>query len=257
MTTNSKIRWRIRRSAALAAEPAPAAAFAAIAIVTALVAGCAVRANAAERSSEPSALAERNVPAMASPALASRQMSTAVTGVLAAAEAGAPPAGNELHFQGRIGGNIYMVRTQANGAFSTMLPEGLYDLRDMRGTVIARAVTVGQSPVDLGQVRPPGPYNVRRLVERQEIGEAIVKSPAPATAYLPSSDEASQPIVVTPVVSPQVMGAGPGGRALAPAEVMPAQILEQTEIPSAAQIPPPGMPPTQESAPAPGPGEGY
>jgi hypothetical protein len=250
MTTNSGIRWRIREwrirlTEAIAAGPAPAATLNVIAIVIALIAGSVATANAEERSGEPSALAERNVPAMASPALASRQMSTAVTGVLAATEAGAPTAGGELHFQGRISGNIYMVRTQANGAFSTMLPAGLYDLRDMHGIVIARAVAVGPSPVDLGQVHPPGPYNVWRLVERQEIGEAIVKSPAPATACVPSSDETSRPIVVTAVVSPQVVGAGPGGRALAPAEVMPAQILEQTQIPSPAVMPPPGMPPNQ------------
>ena len=257
MTTNSKIRWRTGWAATLAAKPAAMAAFAAIMTVTALVAGGATAADAAAHSGEPSALAERNVPAMASPATATRQMSTAVTGVLAAAEAGVPLAGQQLHFQGRISGNIYMVRTESNGAFSTMLPAGPYDLRDMHGTVIARAVTVGQSPVDLGQVRPPGPYNVWRLVERQEIGEAIVQSPAPATAYLPNAGQASHPIVVTPVVSPRVMGAGPHGEALAPAEVMPAQILEQTEIPSGAQAPPPGMPPARNIAPAPSPDEGY
>jgi hypothetical protein len=257
MRTNSKIGWRTGWAETTAAGPAAAAPFAAIAMVTALVACTAVAANAAAHSGQPVPLEDRNVSAMASPALAARQMSIAVTGVLAAAEAGAPLAGSELHFQGRISGNVYMVRTQTNGAFSTMLPAGLYDLRDMHGTVIARAVAVGQSPVDLGQVRPPGPYNVWRLVERQEIGEAIVESPAPASAYVPSPGKASQPIVVTAVVSPQVMGAGPNGKALAPAEVMPGQIQEQTEIPSAAQVPAPGMPPARNVAPAPGPDQGY
>ena len=41
-------------------------------------------ANAIEHSGEPSALARRSVPAMASPEVATLQMSTAVTGVLAA-----------------------------------------------------------------------------------------------------------------------------------------------------------------------------
>jgi hypothetical protein len=267
MTTNSKIRWRtgwadigwagIGWPEALAASSATAVISAAIVMVTALVAGTAIAANAAAHSGEPSALAERNVPAMASPALAIQQMSTVVTGVLAAAEAGAPPAGQWLHFQGRISGNLYMVRTESNGGFSTMLPAGLYDLRDMHGTVIASGVTVGQSPVDLGQVRPPGPYNVWWLVEQQKIGEAIVESPAPATAYIPNAGQGPQPIAVTPVVSPKVMGAGPNGRALAPAEVMPEQILKQTEIPSGALAPPPGMPPDQDMAPAPVPGNDY
>lgn len=266
MTTKFKIKSRtgwanvdragIGRPEALAVRFATAAAFAAIVMVAALVAGGAT-ADAAAHSGEPSGLAERNLPAMASPALAIRQMSTAVTGVLAAAEAGAPPAGQWLHFQGRISGNIYIVRTESNGGFSTMLPAGLYDLRDMHGTVIASGVTVGQSPVDLGQVRPPGPYNVWWLVEQQKIGEAIVESPAPATAYIPNAGQGPQPIAITPVVSPRVMGAGPSGRALAPAEVIPEQMERQTEIPSGTQLPPPGMPPDEEMAPAPVPGNGY
>lgn len=228
------------------------AVFAAIAlVVTAFVTGSATTARAAAHSGEPSDLAHRNVAAMASPNVAGQRMSTAVTGVLAEPEAGEPLAGHELHFQGLISGNIYTVRTQANGAFSTMLPAGVYDLRGMHGAVIARAVTVGQSPVNLGQVHPPVPYDVWRLFERQEVGQAIVKSPAPATAYVPSPGEAAQPIAVTPIASPQVMGAGPNGQALAPAEVMPAQIYEQTEIPAGAEIPGPGMPPAQDLAPAP------
>jgi len=68
---------------------------------------------------------------------------------------------------------------------------------------------------------------------------------------VPSSGGAPQAIAVTSIVSPQVMGAGPGGAALAPAEVMPAQIQEQTEIPSGAEVPGPGMPPAQGMTPAP------
>ncbi len=218
-------------------------------------------ASAAGSSTEPPEIAERNVAAMAPPAVATQRMSTAVTGVLAAPEAG-PLGGHELHFQERVSTNMYTVRTEANGEFSTMLPQGVYDLRGLHGTVIARGVVVGQSPVNVGQVHPPGPYNVWRLLERQEIGEAIVKSPAPATAYVPGAAEAPAAIAVTPVVSPEVMGAGPEGKALAPAEVMPAQIQEQTELPSGAKVPAPGMPPVQDPAPgqdvapAPGPG-GY
>ena len=146
---NFKIRWPhiIRRS-----ETKLAAATAAIAF---LATGAAI-ANAAAHSGEPAELVRRNVPAMASPEVASRRMSTAVTGVLAASESGGQPGGHELHFQNRISGNIYTVRTEPNGAFSTMLPEGVFDLRGMHGAIIVRSVTVGQSPVNLGQVHSPG-----------------------------------------------------------------------------------------------------
>jgi hypothetical protein len=249
---NSNIRWphTMRRSAAIGVKLAAAA------MAIAFLATGAATANAAAHSGEPAELVRRNVPAMASPEVASRRMSTAVAGVLAASESGGQLGGHELHFQNRISGNIYTVRTQTNGAFSTMLPEGVFDLRGMHGAIIVRSVTVGQSPVNLGQVHSPGPYDFWRLVEWQEIGPAIVKSPAPATAYIPAAGEGPLPIAITPMASPPVMGAGPNGEALPPAEVMPTQIYEQTEIPSGPQapaprMPPPGMPPTQDSAPAP------
>jgi hypothetical protein len=255
---NSNIRWphTMRRSETIAVKLAAAAA------AIAFLATGAATANAAAHSGEPAELVRRNVPAMASPEVASRRMSTAVAGVLAASESGGQLGGHELHFQNRISGNIYTVRTETNGAFSTMLPEGVFDLRGMHGAIIVRSVTVGQSPVNLGQVHSPGPYDFWRLVERQEIGPAIVKSPAPATAYIQAAGEGPLPIAITPIASPPVMGAGPNGEALPPAEVMPTQIYEQTEIPSgseapAPRMPPPemppapGMPPTQDSAPAP------
>jgi len=223
-------------------------------ITIALAATFAIRvgiADAASRSGEPSEIERRDVPAMAPPGVVTLQMSTTVTGVLAAPEAGEPLADHELHFQERVSGNIYTLRTGANGAFSTMLPEGVYDLRGKHGAVMARGVIVGQSPVNLGQVSPPGPFNVWRLFERQEVGQAIVKSPAPVSAYVPSPGETPQAIAVTPIVSPPVMGAGPGGAPLAPAEVMPAQIKAQTEIPSGAEVPGAGMPPAQDMMPAP------
>jgi hypothetical protein len=225
-------------------------AFVTIALVVTLALGAAT-ANAAEHTGEPSDLAKRAVPVMASPESAALQMSTMVTGVLAAPEAGSP-AGHDLHFQNRLSGNIYAMRTDVNGAFSATLPRGVYDLRGMHGAVIASAVMVGQDPVNLGQVHSPGLYNVWRLFEWQQTGPVIVTSPAPATAYLPNLVGGSQPIAVTPVVSPPVMGAGPNGEPLAPAVVLPAQIYEQTELPAGADVPPPGIPTQQEMSPAPG-----
>jgi hypothetical protein len=205
-------------------------------------------ASAAAHSGEPSEIATRSVATMAPPAIVTWQMATPVSGVLVASGAG-PLPDHELHFQERVSGNIYTVRTKANGAFSTMLPPGVYNLRGKHGAVIAREIIVGQSPLNLGQVNPPPPYYVWRLFERQEMGPAIVNSPAPATAYVPSPGETSQPIAVKPISNPQVLGAGPNGQPLAPAVVMPAQIQEQTELPSGAQVPAPGMPPAQDLTP--------
>src|SRR5271169_4202273 len=94
-------------------------AFVTIALAITLALG-ATTANAAEHTGEPSDLAKRAVPVMASPESAALQMSTMVTGVLAASEAGSP-AGHDLHFQNRLSGNIYTMRTDANGAFSATL----------------------------------------------------------------------------------------------------------------------------------------
>jgi hypothetical protein len=208
---------------------------------------------AAAQSTEPPEIAERNVAAMSSPDLVTQQMSVPVSGVLTAPDDG-PLAGHELHFQERVSGNIYTVRTHPDGSFSTMLPHGIYDLRGQHGAVIARAVIVGQSPVNLGQVHPPGPFDVGRLFERQEIGQAVVNSPAPATAYIPGAGEGPQPVGVVPIASPPVLGAGPNGQKLPPAVVIPPQIQYETDLPSGAQVPAPGMPaaempPAQEMAP--------
>jgi hypothetical protein len=244
-----KLRW-LKMIAAKAARAALVIACVTTA-ATAMLALGAGAANAFSHSGEPPEIARRNVSGMASPGAATWQMSTPVTGVLAAPEAGEPLAGHELHFQDRIAGNLYTLRTGANGAFSIMLPQGVYDLRGKHGAVIVSGVTVGQTPVNLGQVNPPSPYNVWRLFQRQEIGQAIVKSPAPVAAYVPSPGQVPQAIAVKSITSPQVMGAGPGGAALAPAEVIPAQIQKQTEIPSSAEVPGPGMPPAQDLTPAP------
>ncbi len=251
MTT--MVRSKMQRSkmaASRVARAALAGAAVAMAIVMTAVSGAAA-VNAAAQSTELSAIAGHEVAAMAPPGVATQEMSTPVSGTLAAPEAG-PLARHELHFQGRVSGDIYTVRTGGGGAFSTMLPAGVYDLRGEHGAMIARAVMVGSSPVNLGQVHAPSRYNMWRLLERQEIGQAIVQSPAPATAYVPAPGEGRAPVAVTPVASARVMGAGPNGQPLAPAEVMPAEIQQQTELPAGAEVPAPGMPPAQDLAPTPG-----
>ncbi|HLK86584.1 MAG TPA: hypothetical protein VKT27_08760 [Candidatus Binataceae bacterium] len=207
----------------------------------------AASAGAAGRSGEPGELARRQVPAMAPPALATREMSTEVSGVFVANQ-GPAAAGHEMHFQNRVSGNIYTVVSGQGGAFSLRLPPGVYDLRGQHGAIIADGVVVGRSPVNLGQVHPPAPYSIWRWFQRQHVAEAIVQSPAPAAAYVPAAGAMPQAIAVTPIQSPPVMGGGSGGQALPPAEVMPPQVQEQTALPADAEVPPAGTPLTTAPA---------
>jgi hypothetical protein len=251
----SKARWS-RIIAAKVVAAAFAAPLAKIAFLTIAAPGLTLAlhagaASAAEQLGQPGSLEGRKVAAMVAPGTVTYQMSTPVTGVMAPSET-APLAGHELHFQNRLSGNLYTLRTKSNGAFSTMLPPGVYDLRGIHGAVIASGVVVGQMPIDLGQVNSPSPYNPWRLIERQQLGPAIVKSPAPATAYLPGAGGIAQPISGTTMVNPSVIGGGANGQPLAPAVVMPARTSEQTEIPAGAQAPNPGMPPAPSMAAPPG-----
>ena len=247
------VRSKMHRSEMAASRIAGAAlagATVAMAVVMAGVTGAAA-ANTAAQSTEMPKTAERKVAAMAPPGVATQEMSIPVTGTLTGPDGG-PLPGRELHFQERINGDVYTVRTRGGGAFSTKLPHGVYDLRGENGDIIARAVIVGSNSINIGQVHMPGLYDVRRLFERQEVGQAIVRSPAPAAAYVPAPGEAQVPVAVTPVASARVMGAGPNGQRLAPAEVMSATIQQQTALPSGAEVPEPGMQPVpQDLAPAP------
>lgn len=176
--------------------------------------------------------------AMADPALMPAP-STPVTGVLVGPN-GHPLAAHELHFQGSISGDMFTVRTHGDGAFSTALPQGVYDLRGDFGAIIASPITVGESAVNLGQVRLPAAYNPTHIFDRQVVGEAIIKSPAPASAYVPSTGGAA--VAVTPISNPKVEGGTPGGAPMAPPVVVPMGIREQTRIPAGAEPPPIGAP---------------
>ncbi len=202
----------------------------------------AASACAAGRSGEPGDIARRKVAAMAPPAVATREMSTEVSGVFVG-DAGQAAAGHEMHFQDRVSGNLYTVVSGMGGAFSLRLPPGVYDLRGQHGAIIADRVVVGRSPINLGQVHPPAPYSIWRWFQRQHVAEAIVRSPAPAAAYVPAAGATPQAIAVTPIQSPPVMGGAPSGQALPPAEVMSPAIEEQTAVPADAEVPAAGAPP--------------
>jgi hypothetical protein len=185
---------------------------------------------------------DRAVPSMESPATVARQMSTRVSGALTT-RGGDPVAGQELHFESPVTGNLYTVRTRAGGAFFTSLPPGVYNLRGKHGAMIATGVVVGQSPVDLGRVHSPAGYDIRRFFDWQHVAQSLVHSPAPATAYLPRPGATAIPIAVTPMHSPPVTGGGPNGQRLPPAEVMSPQVEQETVMPaeSGAASPAPGQ----------------
>jgi len=160
-------------------------------------------------------------------------ISTPVTGVLVDRD-GHPLAGHELHFEGRPSGDIFTVRTRSDGRFSTALPQGIYDLRGQHGAIIAGPVMVGSGAANLGSVRAPAAYNPSRALDHEEVGEEIVKSPAPSSAYVPDAGMAPQSIAVKPIVNPPVQGAA---RTLAPAVVVPEEIQQQTRIPAGSEAP--------------------
>jgi hypothetical protein len=97
---------------------------------------------------------------------------------------GTPLADYQLHFENQVSGDIYLIRTGADGSFSADLPPGVYDLRAERGLVLRSRVMVGEFEVNVGQVTPGAPLDVRGPFEREGIGPALVQTQAPATAHL-------------------------------------------------------------------------
>ena len=91
----------------------------------------------------------------------------------------------QLHFQNRASGDMIVAPTDNQGDFAAYLPPGLYDLRAERGVILkAKILVVGDKDFDIGRVVEPAPTDPRRLLDRQGVAEAIVQSPAPATANM-------------------------------------------------------------------------
>ncbi|HEY6394179.1 MAG TPA: carboxypeptidase-like regulatory domain-containing protein [Candidatus Binataceae bacterium] len=95
---------------------------------------------------------------------------------------GPPAANRQIHFENRVSGDMFMAPTNADGGFSVDLPPGTYDLRAERGVVLKADIKVGKEDMNVGQVLEPAPLDVRRPFEREGLGQALVTSPAPATA---------------------------------------------------------------------------
>ena len=98
---------------------------------------------------------------------------------------GKPMENRQLHFQNRASGDMFVAPTDNQGDFAAYLPPGLYDLRAERGVILkAKILVVGDKDFDIGRVVEPAPTDPRRLLDRQGVAEAIVQSPAPATANM-------------------------------------------------------------------------
>ena len=105
---------------------------------------------------------------------------------------GNPAPDRQIHFENRVTGDIFLVRTGSDGRFSADLPPGHYDLREERGPIIRGAIGVGASEQDLGKVAEQDSGFWCRLFEAEVLGPAIVKTPAPSTANLPGNGSATQ-----------------------------------------------------------------
>ena len=90
----------------------------------------------------------------------------------------------QLHFQNRASGDMFVAPTDNQGDFAAYLPPGLYDLRAERGVILKDKILVGNDDFNIGRVVEPAPADPRRLLDRQGVAEAIVQSPAPATANM-------------------------------------------------------------------------
>jgi hypothetical protein len=99
---------------------------------------------------------------------------------------GRPADKRELHYENIVTSDIYVAPTKPDGSFTADLPPGVYDLRAERGVVLASGIRVDDADVNIGHVVEPEPLDIRRPFERQGVAEALVESPAPATANVTS-----------------------------------------------------------------------
>jgi hypothetical protein len=97
---------------------------------------------------------------------------------------GKPAEQRWLHYENRVTSDIYIAPTTPDGSFTADLPPGLYDLRAERGVILASKIRVDSQDVYIGHVVEPARLDVCRPFESEGVAEALVESPAPATANL-------------------------------------------------------------------------
>jgi hypothetical protein len=126
-----------------------------------------------------------------------------VSGILTTPD-GHPASDRQIHFENRVTGVLYLVRTDPDGKFSAHLPPGVYDLRQERGPIIRAGIGVIGASGDLGKVPEVDVSFWSHLFELEALGERIANSPAPATANLPGGGVDTQPSAApSPAVPPR------------------------------------------------------
>ena len=131
-------------------------------------------------------------------------------------------AGRQLHFQNQATRDIYMAVTDSRGRFSTDLPPGIYNLRGQRGTIFVPTILVASEPVNLGTVSKPTGWNPLRIFELEGVAPVIVRTPAPATAYLANEEGISAMLPAPPVTGAFSQKGGAGGAPSLPPSISPA-----------------------------------
>jgi hypothetical protein len=141
--------------------------------------------------------------------MAARADAAVVSGVYISS-GGTPIADHQLHFQNRISGDMFLVRTGTDGSFASDLPPGVYDLRGERGLVIKSGIRVDGPDFDLGHISKSTALNLLAPFELQGVRPPLITTAAPATAHLQSSLATSDPAATSPSASsPAVSSASP------------------------------------------------
>ena len=143
---------------------------------------------------------------------------------------GKPAEQRWLHYENRVTSDIYVAPTKPDGSFTADLPPGLYDLRAERGVILASKIRVDAEDVNIGHVVEPAPLDVRRPFEHEGVADALLESPAPATANLTgrpleamkSGYEAMAPVGAPATPAPQSTPLGEAPVAAASPSAMPA-----------------------------------
>jgi hypothetical protein len=158
-----------------------------------------------------------------------------VSGVLTAYESSTPLVSRDLHFQNSVTGDVYLSPTHADGSFSATLPPGTYRLGTETGAVLVNSIMVKRADIDLGRVSELAPLAPQRLWQAQSIAPAHLNVPAPATAYLMTSDTTPLPPTATTAPKPEIDWTKP------PPETQASGPNTVTGI-ATAPLPPPRMP---------------
>jgi hypothetical protein len=104
---------------------------------------------------------------------------------------GQPAAGQQIHFENRVSGDVLLTKTCADGSFSLALAPGAYDLRDEDGPIIVRYINVRDQDINLGTVSEPGP--LAHLLESEIIAPALIQSSASITSNVVPGNQVVEP----------------------------------------------------------------